>query len=526
MALLDMINRVSTSPTIFLLVASAVLFTTYTVIHTFFIRRLPANAPPEVGDNFPITGAFGFWTSRWTWFQRHRDQTKTGNFSFHAGPNTIVALSGDRGRQLFFDSKDLGFAEGYAVLFGQAPKVQAHDDGDGKDDDLNNHFSRRLTYLLKNEQFRKKLPTLISDVQDTIETIRNDPSGITNPFDSLYRVVFRLTIRMVGADEIAEDPLVLEDTLKLFELIDNSATATSVMFPKFPSPAVLKRTYAGTRLYFLVENIIKKRAASDEKHDDALQYMLDQGDRTFKVVEFIIGALFAGLLNSGINAAWVMCYLATSPEWLAKTQEEVRNTAAKYARDPSAPLRHQLDDVPLEAWEAEFPVVDMCLRDSIRLNLLGTAMRRNISGKSIPTGHGNEVIPPDAFVTYATGDIHLDPEVYRDPHKWDPSRYTPDRAEDKKKDHGFVGWGVGRHPCRKYSALFSSDTTTNACAVGMRFAKLEQNIITAYFVASFDFDLVDKRGNKLTEAPMVDFNRHSAHKPAVPQYLRVTPREK
>jgi hypothetical protein len=60
----------------------------------------------------------------------------------------------------------------------------------------------------------------------------------------------------------------------------------------------------------------------------------------------------------------------------------------------------------------------------------------------------------------------------------------------------------------------------------MRFAKLEQNIITAYFVASFDFHLEDKRGNKITVAPLVDFNRHSAHKPKIPQLLRVTPREK
>lgn len=204
-----------------------------------------------------------------------------------------------------------------------------------------------------------------------------------------------------------------------------------------------------------------------------------------------------------------MCYLATSPEWLAKTQDELRSTAARYARNPSAPLRYQLDDVPLEAWEADFPVVDMCLRDSIRLNLLGTAMRRNISGKAIPTGSGNEIIPPGAFVTYATGDIHLDPEVYRDPHKWDPARYLPDRAEDKKKDiHGFVGWGVGRHPC-----------------LGMRFAKLEQNIITAYFIASFDFSLQDKHGNKLMVAPQIDFNRHSAHKPKIPQYLKVISKE-
>jgi hypothetical protein len=60
----------------------------------------------------------------------------------------------------------------------------------------------------------------------------------------------------------------------------------------------------------------------------------------------------------------------------------------------------------------------------------------------------------------------------------------------------------------------------------MRFAKLEQNIITAYFVASFDFQLEDNRGRKMDVAPMVDFNRHSAHKPSVTQYLRVTSREK
>lgn len=66
----------------------------------------------------------------------------------------------------------------------------------------------------------------------------------------------------------------------------------------------------------------------------------------------------------------------------------------------------------------------------------------------------------------------------------------------------------------------------NLTTVGMRFAKLEQNIITAYFIASFDFSLQDKRGNKMTVAPQIDFNRHSAHKPTTPQFLKVTPREK
>ncbi|KAF2464350.1 cytochrome P450 6A1 [Lindgomyces ingoldianus] len=510
MALLDTLDRQTSSPIVLLLVSTTVLFTTYVLLHTYF-RRVPSNAPPVVSENFPLTGAIAFWTRRWDFFRNARDHAAGGNFSFHAGPNTIIGLSGDKGRQLFFDSRDLGFGEGYAVLFGQSPQLKEHarDDGINQQDEYSNYFNRRLTYLLKNEQFRKKLPILKSDVQEALDRIRNEPSGITNPFDSIYRIVFRLTIRMVGADEIADDSKLLERTLKLFEMIDQSATATAVMFPKFPSPAILKRTYAGARLYMMMEDLVKKRQGGGEKHDDALQYLLDQGDRMSKIIEFVVGSLFAGLLNSGINAAWVLCYLATSPEWLVKAREEVQAVAVKYATNPKAPLRHQLDDVPLEAWETEFPIVDLCLRDSIRLNLLGTAFRKNISGKAIPTGNGHEVIPPNTFVTYATGDVHLDPTIYKDPEKWDPSRYLPDRAEDKKKTYGFLGWGVGRHPC-----------------LGMRFAKLEQNIITAYFLATFDFELLDKHHNKLLDPPRVNQNGHSAQKPRVPQFLRTVTREK
>ncbi|KAF2868144.1 cytochrome P450 [Massariosphaeria phaeospora] len=501
----------SSSLALNLAVSVLVLLFAYVLVHTFYIRRIPSDAPPVVRGNYPLAGAISFWTHRWDFCRRARDTTATGNFSFHAGPNTLVGLSGEKGRKLFFENRSLGFQEGYAVLFGASPKLDKAKDIDNHPEEEGNinHFSRRVTHLLKNEQFRKKLPTLISDVKEGIEAIKNDPSGTTNPFESVYRIVFRLTIRMVGAFEMAEDPVLLEQTLQLFEMIDRSATATAVMFPKFPSPAILKRQYAGARLYMMVEKIAKQRADTGEKHDDALQYMLDCGDRMFKIIESILGGLFAGLLNSGINAAWVLCFLATSPEWLAKARDEVRTTAAKYASNPNAPLHDQLDDVPLEAWESEFPVVDMCLRDSIRLNLLGTTFRKNISGKPIPTGNGTEVIPTDAFVTYSIADVHHDPAIYPDPQKWDPSRYLPDRAEDKKTPHAFLGWGVARHPC-----------------LGMRFAKLEQNIITAYFLAAFDFSLLDAKGNAMTVPPQIDINGHSAHKPKPAPILKVTSREK
>lgn len=508
MALVDVLSCVIRSPTL-LILSSAALFLVFVTIHTLFIRKLPANAPNAASDNYPITGPWGFWTERWDWYRRQRDQSKTGNFSYHAGPHTIVGLTGEEGRKLFFESRELGFAEGYSVLFGVSPSTEKFDTKERAEEDISNHFNRRLVALLKNDQFRRKLSTLTSDTQEAIDAIMNDPSGRTNPFESIYRLVFRLTIRVVSAQEIADNPELLAEVLGLFEYIEASTTATSIILPKFPSPAVLKRTYAGARLYMIIENIVKKRLASDEKHDDALQFLLDQGDRTYKIIEFMVGALYAGLLNSGINASWVLCYLATSPEWRAKAHDELRAVAAKYAQDPSAPLRYQLNDLPLEAWESEFPVVDLCLKDSIRLNTLGTGFRKNISGHPIPTGKGMEVIPPEAIVTYALADVHQDPSIYPNPEVWDPARYLPGREEDKKVPHAWLGWGVGRHPC-----------------LGMRFAKLEQNIIAAYFLATFDFNLEDRSGQVLAVAPKVDVNGHSAFKPKDPPYIRVSVREK
>lgn len=99
--------------------------------------------------------------------------------------------------------------------------------------------------------------------------------------------------------------------------------------------------------------------------------------------------------------------------------------------------------VPIDAWENEFPLVDMCLKDSIRLQMTGATFRKNITDQSIPLNKaGTEVIPSGAYVTYPVGDIHYDPQLYPNPDEWDPSRYMPERAEDKKIQYGYMGWGL------------------------------------------------------------------------------------
>ncbi|KAF9695214.1 hypothetical protein EKO04_006984 [Ascochyta lentis] len=475
-----------------------------------YSHHVTKHAPAVVKGNLPLSGAWGFWGARWDWCKSARDLSATGNYSFHVGRHHVIGLSGHEGRKVFFETKELGLVEGYAALFGEAPSIQERDKINGSDEHTS-PFNRRMAWSQKTDQLQKILPIVIADVRDGIETLSSDAQGLTNPFDSIYRLVFKLTIRLVGAEELAEDPVLRRKFEGYFTMLDETAGPISAMFPRFPWPSMIKRFYAGARMYMILDKIVKERRQTGRKPEDPLQNLLDRGDGMTEIVYFVTGALFAGQLNTGVNAAYVLCYLATSSEWLARIRAEVHAAAAKYSKhDSNASLLDKLGDLPLDAWESEFPLIQMCLRDSIRLNMPGVFFRKNLSNRAIPTGHGNEVIPPASFPIYHVADAHRDPEVWAQPDKWDPARYLPDRAEDGKKSRIYLGWGTGRHPCQ-----------------GMRFAKLEANIITAYFVAAFDFagGLEDESGKRLAEMDNGNINDIANNVPKKQYFLRFTRRE-
>ena len=97
----------------------------------------------------------------------------------------------------------------------------------------------------------------------------------------------------------------------------------------------------------------------------------------------------------------------------------------------------------------------------------------------------------------ADGEADLNPNIFSHPQKFDPARYLPGREEDKKQPYAFMGWGAGRHPC-----------------LGMRFAKLEQNLIMAFLVAMFDWELCTEQGEPEPRGlPEIDLKSRSGGKP-------------
>lgn len=214
-------------------------------------------------------------------------------------------------------------------------------------------------------------------------------------------------------------------------------------------------------------------------------------------------------MNTGINAGWIIIFLATNREWYRRVQAEVDASLKRHRTSPSQTARDIFATLSLDEWESEFPSIELSLRECIRIVTVGVVFRRNVGAADLPIGKASgEVVPQGAFAIYAVDDVSMNPDVYADPSRFDPGRFLPGRAEDKKAPLAYIGWGAGRHPC-----------------VGMRFAKMEVALITAIFFALFEFELVDAAGNVLAEPPPVDRQAFSVPKPVDTTRIRYTARQ-
>jgi sterol 14-demethylase len=205
-------------------------------------------APPLVTDATPLIGSISFFQERWFFWQRATSRSNTGNFTFWAGQHPVVGMSGAEGRKIFLDDKRLNFAEGYGALLAGSvtPSKDGTNEGENK---FAAYITRRLTELLRGPHLQTCLPHLLSDTRTRFDELVADPSGMMNPFESIYGLVFHLTMRTVASNEIADDRASLARCLKLFEELDKSSTAVQVMYPWLPLPSKLKRLYAGGQLY-------------------------------------------------------------------------------------------------------------------------------------------------------------------------------------------------------------------------------------------------------------------------------------
>jgi len=245
----------------------------------------------------------------------------------------------------------------------------------------------------------------------------------------------------------------------------------------------------------------------------------------------MIGLVTAGARSSGTTASWLFTYLGCHPMWRNEARAEVKKLITSYSLEiisesnsPCDSPSTALFSVPLSAWERETPVLDMLLRETLRIAQPHVAMRRNVGPEMYIDG---KVIPTGTLVVYPFANVHLNPELYPDPWKFDPARPLPKGA------FSYLGWGGGASSltARSFSETEVDDDVSlltffclarwvgRVACLGSRLATLTIKLLAALVLSDFDFDTVDAGGRIADPAPEPNWNDELTCRPARGQFF-------
>ncbi|GLB42444.1 putative cytochrome P450 [Lyophyllum shimeji] len=451
----------------------------------------------ELGG-WSILTAWPFFNKRFDFLRENFAKTGENFFTFKVLHHSVTAMKGPEARKAFFDNKYFGFSEGYEILMGAAPRLK--DIKEPEEHQEISWFNKQLSLLLNKQRLSEVLPSLFDDVQARMDGWGKE--GRMDPFKNIYDLVFQMTVRMATCRDLASDKEALDKLQHDYWVLEKSATPTALLLPWFPSKAKKDKETSTRNLFTQLYGYVEQRRAAEVPSADAIDLLIAEGLGNHEIISFILGTIFAGVVNTGINSCWALLFLSFNKEWKAKVTAEVHALIQTHTDTSSStsaePLHKRLSAIPISVWEDEMPIMDLVIRETLRLVLNGTVLRRNLAADVALAGTG-KVLPRGNFVAFPLSDVHLNPEIYADPAAWDPTRFMPGREEDRKVPFGYLGWGAGRHPC-----------------TGMKVAKLEMKIIVALFLAGYEFDVVDAAGRFPERLPTPDYNDIQQARPVGP----------
>lgn len=97
---------------------------------------------------------------------------------------------------------------------------------------------------------------------------------------------------------------------------------------------------------------------------------------------------------------------------------------------------------------------------------------------------GGYQIPKGWTIQYQIAQTHKDSDIYQDSDLFDPNRFSPERAEDKQQNFGYIPFGGGLREC-----------------LGKEFARLEMRLFASKMLQNYQWELVPEQNLELVTVP-------------------------
>ena len=204
---------------------------------------------------------------------------------------------------------------------------------------------------------------------------------------------------------------------------------------KLPIPANREFDAAIARMRTIVNEVIASWRADGTDHGDLLSMLMLARDPETgepmtdqQVFDEVITLLTAGIETTALALAWIFHEIAANPEVERRLLAEIDGVLG------GRPVT--FDDVPKLTYAGQVA------NEVLRKYPLWLLMRRATAEVDL----GDVRLTPGTEVILSPHAMHHNPAHYPDPERFDPDRWTPERARQLPKG-AFVPFGGGIHQC-------------------------------------------------------------------------------
>ena len=417
--------------------------------------------PPKMPGALPIFGhMLSFGKNPFQYMMTLRNTLgEIGEFRmFH---QKMVLMTGPEANEAFFRAADaqLDQSQAYKIMtpiFGKGVVFDAPPHK--KDQQL-----KMLMPVLRDKPMRGYAQVIVQEVEQMVADWGD--SGEIDILEFMKELTIYTSSHCLLGDEFRYE--LNEEFAKIYHDLEKGVNPLAFVFPYLPLPVFRRRDKARVRLQELVTGIIAKRAQKTEKSEDAFQLLIDSkyddGSHlsAHEITGMLIGTIFAGHHTTAGTAAWTLLELARRPEQLNLVLKELDTHFGVDGEVTFQSLR-------------EIPALESTIKEVLRLHpplifLIRKVMKDfHFKGYTVKAGK---------YVCASPRVSHRIADVFPDPEKFDPDRYSEARQEDAKP-FSWIAFGGGKHKC-----------------TGNAFAMLQLKAIFSILLRRYTFELIDDKDN-------------------------------
>jgi cytochrome P450 len=203
---------------------------------------------------------------------------------------------------------------------------------------------------------------------------------------------------------------------------------------KLPLPVNRRFDEAIARIRTIVLDVVRSWREDGTDHGDLLSMLLlaqddsGMGMSDQQVYDEVMTLLVGGIETTALALAWTFHELGRHPDVEARVHAEVDEVLA--GRTPA------FDDV------GKLVYLNQVVNEVLRMYPVWFLMRRALA----PVELGGTLLPEGAEVIFSPHALHHDPATYEQPYRFDPERWTPERAATVPKG-AFIPFGAGTRQC-------------------------------------------------------------------------------